>query len=164
MGSEKSNLTWRGKRATARSVVKSHPPPPNFMTNTTKEFYTWQKYQKDIQALAIKLSENPKYIFDSIYGIPRGGLVVAVSLSHALNLPMVEVNNITNKTLVVDDIIDSGETMQKLLNYLDDKTIEPIIASLYYREGALVKPDEYMRLKRRWVVFSSENKSSSKYY
>ena len=48
---------------------------------------------------------------NSIYGIARGGLVLAVLLSHRLQLPIVEKDGINLRTLIVDDISDSGETL-----------------------------------------------------
>ena len=51
-------------------------------------------------------------LVDSIYGIPRGGLIPAVMLSHATDLPLVQ--TIGKNTLVVDDMTDSGVTMDKM--------------------------------------------------
>ena len=39
---------------------------------------------------------------DSVYGIPRGGLIPAVIISHKLKLPLVQ--TIGRNTLVVDDM------------------------------------------------------------
>ena len=45
-----------------------------------KEYYSWLAYDRDVRLLArqIKKSNLP---CDNIYGLPRGGLVLAVSLS-----------------------------------------------------------------------------------
>ena len=51
-------------------------------------------------------------LVDSVYGIPRGGLIPAVMISHHLGLPYVE--TIGKNTLVVDDICDSGVTLDKM--------------------------------------------------
>ena len=50
-------------------------------------------------------------LVDSVHGIARGGLTPAVMISHKLNLPYVNV--IGKNTLVVDDIADSGVTLEK---------------------------------------------------
>ena len=49
---------------------------------------------------------------DSIYGIPRGGLIPAVMLSHKLNLPMVE--TIGKNTLIIDEVLSHNFSRIKL--------------------------------------------------
>ena len=69
----------------------------------------WDEIMHTADIISSKIkSEN----YNSIYGVPRGGLVVAVVLSHKLDLPIVSSIGINKKTLVVDDISDSGETLQ----------------------------------------------------
>ena len=48
---------------------------------------------------------------DSVMGLPRGGLIPAVLISHELNLPFVL--HPGKNTLVVDDINDTGHTLSK---------------------------------------------------
>lgn len=48
--------------------------------------------------------------FDSIHGIPQGGAPVALMVSHHLNLPVV--SDIGPRTLVVDDLVDTGATLE----------------------------------------------------
>lgn len=51
--------------------------------------------------------------FDNIFAIPRGGYFAAIFLSKQLQKPLIlEESEITDRTLIVDDIIDSGKTMQ----------------------------------------------------
>lgn len=53
--------------------------------------------------------------FQNIYGVPRGGLVPAVMLSHKLKLPIItNPDHINESTLIVDEICDSGDTFQSL--------------------------------------------------
>ena len=69
----------------------------------------------DIEDLVKKLSEKIFFdvpLADSIYGIPRGGLIPAIMLSHRTDLPLV--NTIGKNTLVVDDMSDSGVTLEKM--------------------------------------------------
>ena len=49
--------------------------------------------------------------FVGVYGFPRGGLCIAVALSHSLGLPLLEQPK--NNSLIVDDIYDSGYTLEK---------------------------------------------------
>ena len=49
-----------------------------------------------------------------ILGVPRGGLPIAVQLSHSLNMPLT--TEIDEFTLLVDDIYDSGTTSRHYEN------------------------------------------------
>lgn len=50
----------------------------------------------------------------AIYGVPRGGLVPAVYLSHRLGIPLASSPDRPGDTLVVDDILDTGSTYRRL--------------------------------------------------
>jgi len=78
--------------------------------------YTWQTFDRDITILASKLQDIK---FDLIYGNPRGGLPVAVALSHKLEVGLTTDPTNTSNVLWVDDIIDSGTQLiaAKQLNY-----------------------------------------------
>lgn len=52
--------------------------------------------------------------YKNIYPIPKNGLYVAVEMSKLLNLPVItDEQEITDETLIVDDIIDSGRTIKR---------------------------------------------------
>jgi hypoxanthine phosphoribosyltransferase len=72
----------------------------------------------DCLALNIKLSNCPP---SYISGLPRGGLIPAVMLSHKLNIPFVPLSLIESlpvvDVLIVDDIADSGETLESYQKY-----------------------------------------------
>jgi len=135
------------------------------MTDTThsaleKEHCTWNQYQADIVVLAERIRENPSKP-DSIYGIPRGGLIVAVSLSHLLGVPIVVARDeIKPNTLVVDDIADTGATLDGLCKQIG---FRPMIATLYSRSGSKLRPDIFVRNRTKWVVFPWETEVSSRY-
>jgi len=67
--------------------------------------------QNDILKLS-KLIDYRKY--NNIYAIPRGGVPIGIALSGILNLPLSDTVN--PNTLVVDDLIDSGKTLEKCTN------------------------------------------------
>ena len=50
----------------------------------------------------------------NIYGIPRGGLCLAVALSHKLNIKISK--KPTKYTLIVDDIFETGMTLNNFTN------------------------------------------------
>ena len=96
--------------------------------------YTYEWFNKDISSLIEQLRDKP---FDLIVGISRGGCIPAVCLSHALKVPttMIDVStrdgaNIHpislseffmgvyedySSVLIVDDLIDSGRSMDIIL-------------------------------------------------
>lgn len=48
---------------------------------------------------------------ESVYGVPAGGVPVAIAVASRLELPVVDVPG--PKTLVVDDLVDSGNTLSR---------------------------------------------------
>lgn len=123
-----------------------------------KYFYTWQEFDKDIEKIAAWARSRG---FKNIYGISRGGLVVAVALSHRLGLPLTQrFEDINQETLVVDDISDSGSTLLALGQKLAKR---PIVAALFYHKDTKRMPDFAPSEKKEWVVFPWETEDSSKY-
>jgi xanthine phosphoribosyltransferase len=59
------------------------------------------------------------------------------------------------KVLIIDDIIDSGETMVEVLKILKEKfpNIEFKIATLFYKSSAIIKPDFSVREATEWIEF-----------
>lgn len=94
---------------------------------------TWDMINNGIETISKKIiSANETY--EVIYGPPRGGLIPGVMLSHKLKIPLVlnmeEVWRIDmqhKKVLIVDDISDTGKTLQ----YFHDKKFD--IATLFVR-------------------------------
>jgi len=123
-----------------------------------KQFYTWNQFEKDSDKLAQLIKKNNKSI-SGIYGVPRGGLILAVRLSHKLDLPLVlERSSIKKNTLIVDDIADSGKTLK-----LFDKADKYITATLFYNRTSICKPTYFSRKKENWVVFPWEEEKTSRY-
>tara|TARA_B100000989_G_C19525858_1_gene466836 strand:+ start:2358 stop:2801 length:444 start_codon:yes stop_codon:yes gene_type:complete len=79
----------------------------------SKHYIDWVEIDSLIFRLIYKIKES-NLEFKNIYGIPRGGLIPAVILSHKLNIPLAK-EDIGPNTLIVDDICDSGETLDKLV-------------------------------------------------
>ncbi len=68
-------------------------------------YYSEKDFETDIELLANNVNSNK---YDSIYPVPRGGIPVAIALSAKLNLPIT--TNPKEQTLIVDDLVDSGNT------------------------------------------------------
>jgi len=75
--------------------------------------YGWIPYERDARKLAAKIMAIGKP--RNIYGKPRGGLCLAVKLSHLLNVPMIyEESQIGPDTQIVEDTCDTGATLYRL--------------------------------------------------
>ena len=86
-----------------------------------KFFLDWDEYIYYINRLIRKIKQ-PKIKFDSVYGVPRDGLFPATIISHQLDIEFVEILNcrLSKNMLIVDDICDTGETLQ---SYNQDKVV-----------------------------------------
>ena len=73
----------------------------------------WVEIKSLIDILSLKINKS-KIEYKNIFGLQRGGLIPAVMLSHQLGIPMAK-GDIGPDTLIVDDICDSGETLDKLV-------------------------------------------------
>ncbi len=105
-----------------------------------------EKFQSYLHEKQIKPS--------GVYGIPRGGVILATLLSYRLDIPLLAAP--CNHCIVVDDIADSGRT---LLHYTDNDTQfnKYLIATMYYHQRSLVKPDFYLFEKTdEWINFPWE--------
>lgn len=121
---------------------------------TEKEFVTWE----DVENFITFVVRNTTTPVTGVYGLPRGGLVLAVMLSHRLHVPML-MSPVEN-CIIVDDICDSGES---LLHYMKNSSGEKenyTVATMYYKPNRLgIKPDMWSILKGdKWIVFPWEEK------
>ena len=121
---------------------------------------SWQKVEQDCKELVddlVLVRENIK----NVYGLPRGGLVIAVIISHLLNVVVItDKKLITEKTLVVDDISDTGETLEALLK---GKKHIPITATLWRDPETKFIPNYYVNLKEsNWLQFPWETDQTTK--
>ena len=92
--------------------------------------------------------------------MPRGGLPIAVSLSHRLHLPLLmdyyDRKIVTDKKiLVVDDIADTGHTLK------DFENKHNIIWTFHYHEQSIIEPDYWIHKKDDdWIVYPWELNNS----
>ncbi len=77
----------------------------------------WLEFEGCITNIYEKCKEKT---FVGVYGHPRGGLCLAVALSHSLNIPLL--NEPRNNSLIVDDIYETGCTIEKFRNLKDTET------------------------------------------
>jgi len=113
---------------------------------------SWEDVDVAITEIAIWLQTRSH--IKNIYGIPRGGLVLAVMLSHATNLPLTFKPN-RYETLIVDDIADTGKTLAPYKDFT--------IVTLHYHKQSVVIPDLGLKEKKKaWIVYPWETECSTK--
>lgn len=124
-----------------------------------KVFVSCCQYEHDCVVLAKKIKKSGLK-FENVFGIPRGGLVLAVRLSHLLNISLIRhEEQITNKTLCCDDLNDGGSTMQEfcLSNIKAQST-----AVLYVKKHSMFQPTFYVKKNcdsKTWIEFYYEVKT-----
>lgn len=122
-----------------------------------KVYITWKAVENFVDLVDKTVREKYPNV-TGVYGIPRGGLILAVMLSHKLSVPLLM--SPTEDCLIVDDICDSGES---LLHYVKNSSSpnkpKYITATMVYKDNRLgIKPDMYSRVKGEdWIIFSWES-------
>ena len=112
-----------------------------------RKFFTWNDFDNSVEYIANKC-EFLK--FSGIYGIPRGGLCLAVALSHKLNLKLIQ-KPIKN-SLIVDDVYETGLTLDPLRD---------IEGAMFFVLISKKKPTWWntvnLSKEKDWIVFPWEN-------
>ena len=152
-----------GRRAWLRTMWGNpwefdSPPAHRSRTLTTKEkdvsneekklYYTWQEFDADTKRIVTRIKRSRNKRFDGVWAPPRGGLPLAVVLSHALDIPLLL--KPTRKTLICDDIADTGRTLDQFNN-------KNIIVTIFYHNQSIVVPNIWIRQKKdKYIVFPWE--------
>jgi hypoxanthine phosphoribosyltransferase len=133
------------------------------MNEWNKIILTPQEFHNKILKLAAMI---PKGKYKHVYGIPRGGLIVAVYLSHYCDLILTTnfLNDFRKDMLAVDDISDTGKTLQELISIYDFK--DPYypnlgnhaVATIHYKPRSIVKPTYFIEQCKNddWIVYPYE--------
>jgi len=140
---------------------------------------SWTQFGEYVDILYDRLREQR---FSRVIGISRGGLPFGVTMSHRLNLPFtaVGVSSYNNETheqetlicdtpdvifegwqgsiLICDDIADSGKTLKFLQDKIcnNPKLTKITTATLYCKEASIIRPDYFVEITDRWIVFPWE--------
>ena len=100
----------------------------------------------------------------SYKGIEQRGEIKIEGLEYLL--PLIHKDN---KILIVDDIFDTGRTLEALIKTIQDKAKDkgPVIkmATIYYKPSknqTKMVPDFYLKVVDQWVVFPHELKDLTK--
>ena len=114
-------------------------------------YFTWEEFDKSVEQIANRC----KFLeFSGIYGIPRGGLCLAVALSHKLKINLI--SEPIKNSLIVDDVYETGVTLNAF------KSIEGAMFFVLFSKN---KPtwwnSVHISEKSDWIVFPWENNLNS---
>ena len=111
--------------------------------------------------LQIFVMEVEKFQFEAIYGLPRGGLPIATHVSHQLDIPLItDLSKYRKKgrLLIVDDIVDSGNTYLQFNKIAQKKELLHFNTALLFKPCSEYTPDHYVLQVPSdiWIVFPWE--------
>ncbi|MDR2153112.1 MAG: phosphoribosyltransferase domain-containing protein [Helicobacteraceae bacterium] len=139
-----------------------------------KRYYDYAAFIADLRALAIGLKAER---IDCVIAVSRGGLTFAHFLAMALDMRNValiravsysgreklsapQIQNAPDLSgvkyaLIVDEIIDSGETMKAVLSALSDRYPATVFktAALFQKPSASIRADFFARESDEWIDF-----------
>ena len=114
--------------------------------------FTWNEFDKSVEYI----SKKCKFLeFSGIYGVPRGGLCLAVALSHKLKINLI--SKPRKNSLIIDDVYETGLTLT---------TFKDIEGAMFFVLFSKIKPTwwntVHVTKKSQWIVFPWENTLNSK--
>ena len=139
----------------------------------SKIYYPYQEFKEDLKALIQKIDQT----FDTLIPVSRGGLSMGQMLGeyydirevYAINtigyddtqkLDEVRVFHIPNlakakRVLIVDDIVDSGDTLIEVLKTLENLYPDVVFftASIFYKPTAVIEPTWWVKEPIGWIEF-----------
>ena len=144
----------------------------------TREILTYELFGQSIGELARQVADSG-FEPDILLGIARGGLVPAGALAYALdckNLFTISVEFYTGvdqrldvpvmlppfldardldeaRVLVVDDVADTGRTLELVHQFCAGHVAEARTAVLYEKPQSIIKADYAWRRTDRWINF-----------
>ena len=100
----------------------------------------------DVVKLAELICKSNKEIpgYDTIYGVPQGGVPLAMALSNELQIPLID-KDPNGDCLIVDDIVDSGSTRAQF----EGKDF----ACLHVKPHTKARPDFFLHETSDWIVY-----------
>ena len=118
------------------------------MNSTPNKLYITQKDIASMLDTIVSKMKLDNYVPDNIVGVNRGGLQIAVMLSHYFDVPCipiasssVDISN-SGKYLVIDDDCGEGYTLAGIKSTFDvEENIDVKYAVLYYNTRANFQPD-----------------------
>ncbi len=139
-----------------------------------KYYYGYEEFVGDADALVHKIKGFDP---DTLLAVARGGLTLGHFMAQAMDtrrlfalnsihydktrkLETLEVFNIPDlksarRVLIVDDIIDSGETLREVLRLLKTKFPQTQfkLATIFYKPTAVIEADYTLKKAHEWIDF-----------
>jgi len=139
-----------------------------------KYYYGYDEFAKDTQKLVDKCRG---YEPDVLLAVARGGMTLSHLMAQALDMRnlyalnsihyegtlKLDTFNIFNipdmskakRVLIIDDIVDSGETMEEIFKILREKFPETEfkLATIFYKKTAVLQPDYSVKEATQWIDF-----------
>ena len=113
-------------------------------------YYTWKEFDNNVEYIANKCKFSS---FTGIYGIPRGGLCLAVALSHKLNIKLI--SEPAKNSLIVDDVYETGFTLNSF-KYIEDAMFFVLFSK---KEPTWWNTVNHSK-ENEWIIFPWENKKT----
>lgn len=141
-------------------------------------YIDWKEYGELVSLLAKRIKSG-SHEFDLVVGIARGGIPVAMVISDQLGVK-IDIINVKSYTgiakrsevrivstltedvrgksvLIVDDLIDEGETIKTVIEYLaKEEPKRMMTAVLFKKPWSKFEPDFYLEVVDKWIVFPWE--------
>lgn len=143
-----------------------------------REVLTWDLVGVAGRALAQSVADSG-FTPDIVLGIARGGLIPSGAIAYALDCknlftmsvefytgvdarlevpvmlpPFLDAADLTNKrVLIVDDVADTGKTLELVRNFCADVVAEARTAVLYAKSHSIIDPDFVWRRTDKWINF-----------
>ena len=137
-------------------------------------YYAYEEFVSDTKVL-VNLCQD--FQADVLLAIARGGLTLGHAFAmatdsrhlYAINSILYEGQERGNRceifnmpdlskakrVLILDDIVDTGKTLKEVLHELQTcyPQVEFKIASLFYKESAVIQPDFSLKKTSEWIEF-----------
>tara|TARA_Y100000991_G_scaffold212322_1_gene196198 strand:- start:249 stop:644 length:396 start_codon:yes stop_codon:yes gene_type:complete len=110
-------------------------------------YFTWQEFDKSVEYIA---NQCKSLKLSGIYGVPRGGLCLAVALSHKLSMKLIE--KPLKNSLIVDDVFETGITLNNFKN-IEGATYFVLVSKtkpLWWNAANIIQ-------KKEWIIFPWED-------
>jgi hypoxanthine phosphoribosyltransferase len=131
-----------------------------------KKYVQWWEVKEYLYNLVDRLKKDQYFHLDECPGIftfPRGGLMLATLLSYEIDKPILM--NPQPGCIIIDDIIDTGITMKKYSDLMNEKNY--FITAMFMKDNQLAEEAEFQCFcdyfeyvkKDEWIVYPWEDMS-----
>lgn len=151
---------------------------PNWV-HPDRENLTWETFGEASRYLSQEIVDSG-WMPDLIVGVARGGLIPAGAIGYAIGIkemgainvefytdigatlpepiilnPQLDTESLTDKkVLVVDDVADSGKTLDLVVNMLKETASEVRSAVIYTKPTTIFEPDYSWKKTEAWINFA----------